>query len=540
MPSEQIATERYSDLHSRRLLVFIGLCCSQILVISYAFNFPVGLSEWANPVAYAKKLAQLMALTSVAFGIIVRSRWDTIVQDWTATSLARRWHLPLLVNLCIFALVLTATILFSRHAADAAEPPWPLYSVYCAGLMANGLSLAWVAAPAKFWKRLLGHAPLEALLAVSCGLAILLASALALESWRPLSAATLVVAKGILSLYETNVVVDWEQQVLGVDPFHVYILAECSGYEGIALVLGFFAIYLWMFRAELRFPNALLILPLGIVAIWLLNAVRIAALISIGAHVSPAIAMGGFHSQAGWIGFLLVTVGFMALSHRVDFFRPQSLTAVPVSQNPHHRLLLALLVPFMCLMGASIIAQAFAPHDRWLYPLKVAAVAGALWWYKDVYVSFASKISLYSVLAGACVGVAWIATDPGGDNALGAWLSSLPLWLAALWLGLRIFGSIVLVPIAEELAFRGYLHRVIISRSFETVSPGQWTWLALIATSLLFGLMHQRWIAAALAGAVYAAVMYRSGRMADPIAAHMASNAVIVVWALFAGQWALL
>jgi exosortase E/protease (VPEID-CTERM system) len=539
MLSGKIATERPSNQYVGRLLIFVGFCCSQILIISYAFNFPLGLPEWANPVAYAKKFAQLAVLTSIAFAIIVQPRWKPILQDWTAASDARRWHVPVLVNLCVFAFVLVATLLFSAHAAGASDPPWWLYAAYCVFLMANGLSLAWVAAPAEFWKRLLGHAPLEAFLAVCCGLAILLASALALESWRPLSAATLVLAKGILSLYETGAVVDWEQQVLGVEPFYVYILAECSGYEGIALVLGFFAIYLWMFRAELRFPNALLILPLGIIAIWLLNAVRIAALISIGAHVSPAIAMGGFHSQAGWIGFLLVTIGFMALLHRITFFRPQS-RAGHVSRNSHHRLLLALLVPFMCLMGSSIISQAFAPHDKWLYPLKVAAVAGALWWYKDVYISLASKASLHSVLAGVCVGAAWIATDPGGDDALGAWLSSLPLWLAALWLGLRIFGSIVLVPIAEELAFRGYLHRVMISRAFETVSPGQWTWLSFIATSLLFGLMHQRWIVATLAGAVYAAVMYRSGRMADPIAAHMTSNAVIVLWALSAGQWALL
>lgn len=539
MLSGNIANTRHSNLHTRRLLVFLGLCCAQILIISYAFNFPVGLSEWANPVAYAKKLVQLAVLTSIAFAIIVRRRWEAIAQDWMAVSHVRRWHLPVLINVCVFALVLTATILFSNYASNAAEPPWPLYGAYCAGLLANGLSLAWVAAPAEFWKRLLGHAPLEALFAACCGLAILLAGALALESWRPLSAATLVVAKGILTLYETSVVVDWEQHILGVEPFHVYILAECSGYEGIALVLGFFAIYLWIFRAELRFPNALVILPLGIVAIWLLNALRIATLISIGAHVSPAIAMGGFHSQAGWIGFLLVTVGFMALSHRIDFFRPQPETGLR-TQSFHHRLLLALLLPFMCLMGASIITQTFAPHDKLLYPLKVAAVAGAFWWYRDVYASLVSKVSLHSILAGACVGVAWIATDPGGDDTLETWLSSLPLWLAGLWLALRIVGSIVLVPVAEELAFRGYLHRALIARAFETVSPSQWTWLAFIATSLLFGLMHQRWIAATLAGAVYAAVMYRSGRMADPIAAHMTSNAVIVVWALSAGQWALL
>ena len=115
-----------------------------------------------------------------------------------------------------------------------------------------------------------------------------------------------------------------------------------------------------------------------------------------------------------------------------------------------------------------------------------------------------------------------------------------PVWLAALWLGIRAIGSIVMVPIAEELAFRGLLHRWLISRRFETVEFAQFTWLAFIASSLLFGLMHQRWIEGALAGAVFALLMYRSGRLSDPMAAHMTANAVIVVWAIAARNWSLL
>ena len=63
------------------------------------------------------------------------------------------------------------------------------------------------------------------------------------------------------------------------------------------------------------------------------------------------------------------------------------------------------------------------------------------------------------------MGAVWIATDPGNglESPLGAWLASLPVWLAAIWLCLRAFGSIALVPVAEELAFRGYLSRVLIS-----------------------------------------------------------------------------
>jgi membrane protease YdiL (CAAX protease family) len=57
---------------------------------------------------------------------------------------------------------------------------------------------------------------------------------------------------------------------------------------------------------------------------------------------------------------------------------------------------------------------------------------------------------------------------------------------------------------------------------------------------VLFGLMHDRWLAAALAGALYAMLMCRRGRLSDAIAAHMATNAVIFGWAIAAGQWSLL
>jgi CAAX prenyl protease-like protein len=123
---------------------------------------------------------------------------------------------------------------------------------------------------------------------------------------------------------------------------------------------------------------------------------------------------------------------------------------------------------------------------------------------------------------------------------LGAWLATLPASAAVLWLAMRAFGSAVLVPIAEELAFRGYLHQALMSRRFETVSIGAFRPLAFIVSSLAFGMMHERWVAAALAGAAYALLMYRSKRLSDPIAAHMASNSAIVLWAVATEEWSLL
>src|SRR4029079_16342031 len=86
----------------------------------------------------------------------------------------------------------------------------------------------------------------------------------------------------------------------------------------------------------------------------------------------------------------------------------------------------------------------------------------------------------------------------------------------------------------------GYLHRALIARQFETVAPGKCTWAAFLISTILFAIMHERWLSAPIAGAVYAIVMYRTNRVSDAIVAHAASNALIAAWAIIWGQWSLL
>ena len=272
-------------------------------------------------------------------------------------------------------------------------------------------------------------------------------------------------------------------------------------------------------------------------AIWLLNTARIAALVSIGAYISPEMAMSGFHSQAGWIAFLIVTIGIMATAPQLAFFAAGRERVID-DRSHSNRTILAFLAPFMGLMATSIVMAAAAPYDAWLYGLKVATVGLCLWVFRDVYLGLLANVEPFALACGVIVGALWLLTAPAGvDSDVGTWITAQPVWLAAVWLTIRAIGSIIMVPIAEELAFRGLLYRWLISRRFEKVDFAKFSWLAFIVSSLLFGLMHQRWIEGTLAGAVFALLMYRSGRLSDPIAAHMSANAVIVVWAIAARDW---
>ena len=528
--------------HARRLLAFAALSLGELFAISYTFNFPTGLPEWANPVAYAKGLAQAGFLALIALLVIVWPQRGMILRAWSEAAEGHNWRASLLTNVGLFVVVLSATIAFSNLAAHAPAPPWHWFALYCFLLLITFASLALVAAPLSFWQWLVRTAPTQIAVAVLCAGLLVLAGRLSLESWSALSGATLAVAHWLLTLYETDVVIDTSRQLLGVGDFQVLILRECSGYEGIGLVVAFLALYSWLMRRDLRFPNALLLFPIAVAAVWLLNAVRIALLVSIGRHVSTAIALNGFHSQAGWIGFLFVGIGITAASSRMAFFSRRAASAPRAVADPNDRLLLSLLVPFMALMATSILASLFAPHDEWLYAVKVVAVGAALWWFRDVYARFASAVSPFSIVVGLGVGVLWVATEPKDDAGaeLANWLASLPAWTAAAWLGCRALGAVVLMPMAEELAFRGYFQRALITRDFWRIAPGHFTWLSFIATSVLFGLMHQRVEAGVLAGAVFALMLYRTNRLSDAIAAHMAANAVIVGWAILAQQWSLL
>jgi exosortase E/protease (VPEID-CTERM system) len=542
--SETVRGQQSDPTALIRLLLAAVFAVGEILIISLLFD-----PDWQSRILqkllylqyFVRQLALLCITSALAFVIISWPKRHVIVESWLAQVRPGGWHVLLVANIALFVGLAIATVEFSRYTSAVDQPPWGLYSAYLVLLAATGLSLILLVAPFSFWRQLLSHHRLQIAMAVVAGLIATLAGVLTQSGWGGLANVTLRVSYRLLSLYESDARVDYDKLSLGVGDFTAYIDKSCSGYEGMGLVTAFLSLFLWVFRRSLLFPNALALIPIGVGAIWLLNSARIAALVSLGAHVSPEVAISGFHSQAGWIAFLFVAIGIMATAPRLAVFGTNR-ENITDYWSPNDRLILAFLAPFMSLMAANIIVAAFAPYDAWLYGLKVAFIGVCLWLFRDVYLGLMAKVEPVALACGGVVGALWVVTGPatGQNSGIGDWIVAQPVWLAAVWLTIRAIGSIVMVPIAEELAFRGLLYRWLISRRFETVSFSQFSWLAFILSSLLFGLMHQRWIEGALTGAVFALLMYRSGRLAEPIGAHMTANAVIVAWAIASRNWSLL
>jgi exosortase E/protease (VPEID-CTERM system) len=519
------------------ILALLGL---ELFAFDYFYNVRAFAGADATPLwlgvnAIVKHGAFAAIYAMAAFAVLLWPERRAVLTAWTQGAEKHPWRLYAGASAVLAAALVCAEMVLQHATLGAAA--WAVFGAWAVGA-AIALALLLIAfAPAPFWRSLVRGRGGLIVASIGAGIAIAGAAYLSQRSWDLLADATLRLSFYILYAFEPSVWIDLPSQTMGLAGFNVWINSYCSGYEGVGLVLASLGLYIAAFRKKLRFPHVLALLPLAGLTVWVLNAVRIAALVAIGAYVSPDLAIDGFHSQAGWIAFLGVTTLFILIAHGSSYFRRQAPSRALDSAVV---LALALLAPFAALMAGRMLVGV-AGGGPWLQVGVMAAPLLALTLAWPRLRALFGPLSLEPIAVGVLVGALWIATQPHGNAApLGAWLDGQDAGAAALWLALRCVGFALIVPLAEELAFRGYLHRALLRRRFDEAPPAAFGWLPFVAASLLFGAMHGRWLAGALAGAAFALTLYRSKSLTGPVAAHVAANAAIFVWAAAMQDWALL
>lgn len=542
----------------------IGLSLTELLVLTQRFDAQalVDSGAWWGQLAglarYGPQGLVAAAAVALVFGLARGGRVGEVADRprWSAWS----W-VYLAAHLVSFGVlvVLTGAVLEGPAGRSAAAPIW-VAAWLAVGLATGLLCLAALLGPSA-WLGLLRRGTASGVLpaAAAAGAGACLALRFGRDLWGPLGAATLWSVRGLLGLVFSDVAFDPAASVVGARGFLVEVAPECSGCEGIGLIWVFLAVHLWVFRRTLRFPRAFWLVPLGTVLIWLANVGRIAALVALGATISPEVALGGFHSQAGWIAFNGVALGLVAAGRWSRVFNASSTDAdadagAALSAGPSPTV--AHLGPFLALMAATMLTGALGPAAGLdlLYPARVVAVGAVLWLLRDGHrregqVRGGAWSWSWSALAvGAGVFAIWLAlersyTTPEQAGRVSAEmaeaLARLPRGLALAWLVVRVVGSVVTVPIAEELAFRGYLTRRLVSADFTQVAPGRMTFVSFLLSSVVFGYFHGRFLAGCLAGMAYALVYRRRGRLSDAVLAHATTNALIAADVLATGAWSL-
>ncbi|MEO8098399.1 MAG: exosortase E/protease, VPEID-CTERM system [Acidobacteriota bacterium] len=380
--------------------------------------------------------------------------------------------------------------------------------------------------------------------AYAAGVAALgcVAAGLSQSMWQSAARLTFQLVQLLLRPMIPNLTADPAKLMLRGQHFGVIISQECSGLEGMGLMLVFSVVWLWLFRKDFRFPRAYLLVPAGILTLYALNAVRIAALLVIGEAGAKRIAAGGFHSQAGWIAFNGVALGMTLVVPRMRWFSlhpvQRAVRAAPRGENA----VALYLLPFLAILASGMLSRAASADFEWLYGLRFLAVVATVWMFRGRLKQFDWRVSAWlGPATGAAIFALWLAFDwwqaipaVGMPRPLaaagGAWQTG--------WIVLRTLAAVTTVPIAEELAFRGFVSRRLMKADFEAIPLGAVSWWGIVGSSVLFGLLHgERWMAGILAGLAFALVVRRSGRLGDAILAHGVTNALLAVWVLYLGQW---
>jgi CAAX protease family protein len=183
----------------------------------------------------------------------------------------------------------------------------------------------------------------------------------------------------------------------------------------------------------------------------------------------------------------------------------------------------------------------------YLYPVKTVTVAVLLYRYRREYRELTLKdlANIPATLAvcgmGLMVFFLWIrlgwavgvAGNPEGFNP-GLLPDTATLIILTLF---RIGGTVLVVPLMEELFWRSFLIRTIIDRNFLQVPLGTFTWTSFLVTIALFGLEHNFILAGVMAGVLYNLILYRTRSLTLCVLAHAMTNLALACYVLSTGKW---
>jgi CAAX prenyl protease-like protein len=208
------------------------------------------------------------------------------------------------------------------------------------------------------------------------------------------------------------------------------------------------------------------------------------------------------------------------------------------------------VLPFVVFLGMLMAAKYVQPLGAWEYPLRVALLTAVLLVFSRRVIDLRVKNWAGTVALGAAVFAVWIGPDvliPGyrdhwlfQNSITGRLSSSIPEALRSDWVVLvfRTIRAVILVAIIEELFWRGWLMRWLISGDFEKVPPGAYSSYSMIVTALLFASEHgPYWDVGLIAGLAYNWWMIRTKSLGDCILAHAVTNACLSAYVIWAGKW---
>jgi CAAX prenyl protease-like protein len=203
-------------------------------------------------------------------------------------------------------------------------------------------------------------------------------------------------------------------------------------------------------------------------------------------------------------------------------------------------LLLALISLLRKVGGAFWLAS----PEYWIYPAQTIFCGALLLWFWREYELRAARQIAFALVVALVVFALWVSPQvllgfaPRLDGFNPEISSAQP---AAYWtaIAFRFLRLVIVVPLVEEIFWRGFLLRYFINEKFHAVPIGAFSWLSFAVVTVGFGFAHSRadWIAALITGALYNCVAYRTKSLTSCVVAHAVTNLLLGLWIMKTRQW---
>jgi len=127
------------------------------------------------------------------------------------------------------------------------------------------------------------------------------------KQWLFFSSGVTIILSIILSLFfpVTTAMNASGGPILRAADFGVSIGPPCSGIDSMLLFFAFFAALFALDRKIVRKGLYVLFFIIGLMGVYIINVLRLFLLMLAGIYISPRFAVGLFHTNAGWVLFVL-------------------------------------------------------------------------------------------------------------------------------------------------------------------------------------------------------------------------------------------
>ena len=211
---------------------------------------------------------------------------------------------------------------------------------------------------------------------------------------------------------------------------------------------------------------------------------------------------------------------------------------------------LGYVAPFAVFIFCLMLQRVFPARQELIQVFRFVLALAAICVFSRRYFSLRPSVPLASLALGVAVFVVWIGPDllwPGyrahwlfQNGLMGDAASTIPRHLRrGIWfLAIRTASTCVIVPILEELFWRGWLMRWLIRSDFTAVPLGTYKAQAFWLSAVLFASEHgPYWEVGLLAGVAYNWWLVRTRSLADCILAHAVTNGCLAAYVILRGEW---